>query len=302
MKAIKLLSAMSLLFIFIFSASNTANAQEATNKGGTTNEQSKIAKTPAETLNPNIPIRRADENYRIGLQDVLEVTVYRHPELSQLNLRMDDTGKIHLPRIDTPILAICKTENDLSAEIANFYKQNYLRDPYVNVFIKERNSQPLSVIGAVQKPGQFFTNRQLTLIELLTYAGGQNVLIAGTKIQVVSAGGISGCNGDTKVQTAENKEKDVVAFSGYNLDDVLKGKVNPVMKPGDIVIVLDAEQIYVTGNVVTPKSVQLKQNFTLTQAIASAGGILPATKKNVVRIVRPERRKRFKAGTCLQFE
>ena len=60
------------------------------------------------------------------------------------------------------------------------------------------------------------------------------------------------------------------------------------MRPGDIVVVLEADQIYVTGNVIKPQAIPLKQTITLTQAIAAAGGILPATKQTQVRIVRQE--------------
>jgi polysaccharide export outer membrane protein len=286
MKAIKSLSVVCFLFIFIFSFSTRISAQEIIKKQETTNEQPKPDKLPAETLNSNVISKSGEERYRIGLQDILEVSVYRHPELSQPNIRMDETGRINLPRIDTSILAVCKTENELQTEIANLYRQSYLREPYVRVFVKEQNSRPLSVIGAVLKPGQFFTNRRLTLIELLTFAGGQDVARAGTKIQIVSAGGISGCSADSNTENPETKESEIMAFTSYKLDDVLRGKVNPVMKPGDIVIIAEVEQAYVTGNVVRPTAINLKQTLTLTQAIAAAGGTLPSTKKSVVRIVR----------------
>ncbi len=279
MNAVKSLTAVCFLFALVFSTA----AQETTDK-------SDAAKTTAvEKIQPEVltavknvaDTKRGDERYHIGLQDVLEINVYKHPELSQPNIRMDDEGKIRLPRIDTAIVAMCKTENELGAEIAGLYKQNYLRDPYVTVFVKEQNSQPMSVIGAVEKPGSFFTNRRLTLLELLSFAGGQDVNKAGSKIQVARVGGISGCRLE-----ANSEADDAPTFFSYNLEDVLKGKTNPLMRPGDIVVVLEAEQAYVTGNVLKPQSITLKQTVTLTQAIAAAGGILPATKKADVRIVR----------------
>lgn len=281
MKAVKLLS---LFWFLVFGVTSVATVYpQAAKTDGTDKEQTNASPIRGETIQANI--KQNEERYRIGLHDVLEVTVYRHPELSQPNIRMDETGRIRLPRIDASILAICKTENELSAEIVNLYKQNYLRDPYVTVFVKEQNSQPLSVIGAVEKPGNFYTNRRLTLLELLSFAGGQDVEKAGTKIQVARVGGISGCK--TNV-SAENGEPEGVTFFSYVLSDVLKGKENPVMRPGDIVVVLEADQVYVTGNVLKPQSIPLKQKITLTQAIAAAGGILPATKQSEVRVVRQE--------------
>ena len=282
MKAIKLLP----LFCFLVLGGLLSVADvyaQTTNTADAEKEQSKISPIKADTIQASI--KQNEERYRIGLHDVLEVMVYRHPELSQPNIRMDETGRIRLPRIDGSILAICKTENELSAEIINLYKQNYLRDPYVTVFVKEQNSQPLSVIGAVEKPGNFYTNRRLTLLELLSFAGGQDVEKAGTKIQVARVGGISGCKSSV---SAENGESESVTFFSYVLSDVLKGKENPLMRPGDIVVVLEADQVYVTGNVLKPQSIPLKQKITLTQAIAAAGGILPATKQSEVRVVRQE--------------
>lgn len=300
MKAIKSSLFVSFALIFAFSiCSPSARAQQQqqtpVNKNEAVRQLPPAAEIPSATPIPNAVVKRGgsgsggEERYRIGLQDVLEVNVYRHPELSQPNIRMDEAGRIRLPRIDASILAICKTENELSAEIIALYKQNYLRDPYVTVFVKEQNSQPLSVIGAVEKPGNFFTNRRLTLLELLSFAGGQDVEKAGSKIQVARVGGISGCKLDGgNGAAAENTPDDAPTFFTYNLADVLKGKTNPVMRPGDIVVVLEAELAYVTGNVLKPQSVSLKQSVTLTQAIAAAGGMLPATKQNKIRIVRQE--------------
>lgn len=283
MKSIKLVCVL----LFLVSSSNTYSQTPKTVE--TEKKPTTTTTIPSEIIQANI--KQSEERYRIGLHDVLEVTVYRHPELSQPNIRMDETGRIRLPRIASSILAICKTENELSAEIVSLYKQNYLRDPYVTVFVKEQNSQPLSVIGAVEKPGNFYTNRRLTLLELLSFAGGQDVEKAGTKIQVARVGGISGCQTNSANETAQS---DGVTFFSYELADVLKGKENPVMRPGDIVVVLEADQVYVTGNVFKPQAIPLKQKITLTQAIAAAGGVLPATKKSEVRIVRQEQGSKIK--------
>lgn len=296
MKAIKFIARLSFVGIVAASSVWSAAAQETKsspeNKSQTTPvtnvEQPASDKISSAAAAQISSIKRNDERYRIGLQDVLEVTVYKHPELSQPNIRMDETGRIRLPRLDVSVMAICKTENELAVEIINLYKQNYLRDPYVTVYVKEQNSQPMSVIGAVEKPGNFFTNRKLTLLELLSFAGGQDIEKAGTKIQVARVGGISGCKVESGSETVANNETEGVTFFEYNLNDVLKGKVNPFMRPGDIVAVLESEQAYVTGNVYKPQSIQLKQPVTLTQAIAAAGGTLGATKKSQVRIVRQE--------------
>src|SRR5262249_21214122 len=74
----------------------------------------------------------------------------------------------------------------------------------------------------------------------------------------------------------------------YELSDTLKGsdKSNPYVRPGDIVNILEAEQIFVVGNVVRPSAIPLRGPITVSRAVAMAGGALPDTKHDRVRIVR----------------
>ena len=227
----------------------------------------------------NLQNSRANDKYRIGFQDTLEIQVFRHPELS-LMVNVSPDGTILMPRIDNPIVAVCKTERELSAFIGTLYK-NYLRNPFVNVRVAEQRSQPFAVIGAVEKPGTFYLNRKTRLVELLALAGGQDVEKAGAKIQIARIGNISGCQ-----ENDENADK--VEFISYKLNDVLEGKQNPFMQPGDIVSVLEAEEAYVIGEVVEPTKILLKQPITLTQAIAKANGLDKNAKTDKVIIQRQE--------------
>ena len=279
MKAFRFISIIGFLPLFVFAGVSVAFSQD--------NKETKPVETTQTTTQTVQPVltNKPTERYRIGLQDVLDIVISRHPELSLGNVRMDNEGRIRLPRIDAPITAVCKTETELANEIMDQYRKNYLRDPFVTVFVREQNSQPLAVMGAVQKPGNFMTNRRLTLLELISYAGGPDVEFAGTKIQVARVGGISGCT--VKDENAEKTEGDITFFS-YKLVDVVSGKTNPIMRPGDIVYVEKADQVYVTGNVVKPQPITLIENLTLTQAIAATGGMLPATKKSQVTLIRQE--------------
>jgi polysaccharide biosynthesis/export protein len=135
--------------------------------------------TPAQ--NPS-PINSAgnpndDGSYRVGPGDVLEVRVFGRSELGR-EQRIGNRGTIRLPFLEELQVA-CKTEEELAQLIAEKYKK-YLRDPQVDVFVKEYNSQPVAVIGSVAKPGRFQLQRRVRLLELLTFSGGP----------VQSAGGI----------------------------------------------------------------------------------------------------------------
>lgn len=238
---------------------------------------------PSETLigddtsDNQLAAKKPNEKYRIGFQDTLEIQVFRHPELSQV-VNVSPDGTILMPRIDKPITAVCKTERELAATVGTLYK-SYLRNPFVSVRAVEQRSQPFAVIGAVEKPGSFFLNRRVRLLELLAFAGGPKVEKAGAKIQVARIGNVAGC-------AEETDESDEVVFLGYKISDVMKGNENPWMEPGDIVSVLEAEEAYVVGNIIKPTKISLKEPVTLTQAIAIGGGLAPEAKTSRVTIQR----------------
>jgi protein involved in polysaccharide export with SLBB domain len=70
------------------------------------------------------------------------------------------------------------------------------------------------------------------------------------------------------------------------MSDIIEAKQKLIMQPGDIVSVMDADVVYVYGNVNKQGQVTLKEPITLTQAIASSEGLKPSTRRNNVRILR----------------
>lgn len=223
----------------------------------------------------------SNERYRIGYQDTLQIMVYRHPELS-VPVSVNPNGMIFLPRMEKPIVAVCKTERELANEIAAEYKKNYLKDPFVDVRATDQKSQSFGVIGSVEKPGYFFINKKLQLLELLAFAGGPNKE-AGTRMMVARTGSSSFCKNDTPV--ADEQDKDIQLYD-FKIRDVQEAKVNFLMQPGDIVSVLEADFVYVVGNVNKPGRIPLKNPITLTQAIATAEGFKPASKKDTITVFR----------------
>jgi polysaccharide export outer membrane protein len=231
------------------------------------------------------PVSQGDTRYRIGAGDVLELRVLKAPELSRDAMRVDQHGMIHVPMIDDELQAACLTEGELAQRIATLYLK-YKKHPHVDVFVKEFQSQPVAVVGAVNAPGQFKLQRQVRLLDLLTYAGGPAER-AGQSIQIVHAGGPSLCESPVEMNAGETA---VGGFVTYKLSDTLLGQsdANPYVRPGDIVSVLAADQIYVIGNVVKPSAIPLKEPTTVSRAIAMAGGLGQDGKKSRVHIVRQQ--------------
>lgn len=218
------------------------------------------------------------EKYRIGSGDVLSVSIYGRPQLSRDALRVDGNGTIRLPLIEDEVKAACKTESELAQEIAERYLK-YLKNPRVEVYVKEFNSKPVAIMGAVTKPGQFQVKRPIRLLELLALAGGPTDK-AGEEIIVSRAERAAVCGNTDVVNTNEN--------FAFVLKSVVSGEsnANPYINPGEVVTIKEAEQVYVVGNVLRPTGLLLKKQVTITQAIAMAGGLLPDTKKENVRLIR----------------
>jgi polysaccharide export outer membrane protein len=225
-----------------------------------------------------------DSRYRIGPGDVLAIIVRKAPELSQEAVRVDQRGMIRIPMIKGEINAACRTESELANQVATLYLE-YKNDPSVEVFVREFQSRPVSVIGAINSPGQFRLQRQVRLLELLSFAGGP-AATAGRVINVIHAGGPNICEKGPSSEEADANSQGIAVFK---LNDTLKGKedANPFVQPGDIVQLPEADQVFVVGYVMSPRAIPLKdKQITVSRAVAMAGGPQRESKTSKIKIVR----------------
>jgi polysaccharide export outer membrane protein len=264
----------------------TAFAQDNGGAAGNSAPSSSTSSGPAVVTGAGNSMSRDEGNaaYRIGPGDVLDIRVFNRPQLSR-EARVDNEGLIQMPLLEAPIKAACLTESELSKTIATAYLK-YQRNPYVSVFIKEFSSQPVAVIGAVEKPGQIILRRRMRLFDAITVAGGPSKL-AGSTVEIAHTGHGSICDGQP---TQADPDPDDVrgGFVAFTLKATLRGdeRSNPWLQPGDYVRVPEAENVMVVGNVHEPKTVALQQAMTVSEAIARAGGPIRDTKLNQVRILR----------------
>ena len=227
------------------------------------------------------PAYSQDDRYRIGTGDVLDIRIFNRPQLSREAVRVEGSGMIRMPLIDTEIQASCLTEGELAKEISTRYSKFY-KNLQVDVFIKEYHSRQVAIIGAVNDQSRFELQRRVRLLELLTYAKGPSPR-AGQTINIVHSTAASPCKKDDDTDAS-------AAFTSYKLSDVLQGdpKSNPYLEAGDIVTLPEADQVYVVGNVFSPLTIALKEPITLTRAIAMAGGLKQDTRKDKIRVLRQE--------------
>lgn len=253
----------------------SATVTQSTSAGGPSQSASLVAAARTDR----------DDRYRIGSGDVLDIRVFNKPILSRENVRVNGNGMIRMPLIEEDIMAACLTESELGKEIATRYLK-YQNHPQVDVFIKEYQSQPVAVIGAVNQPSQFKLQRRVKLLELIAFANGPQQERAGRNVNVVH-GEPSRLICRASTPTTED---DIVktGLNTYKLKDTLAGLdgANPYVQPGDIIYIPEADQAYVIGNVVRPTPISLREPVTVSRAIAMAGGPQPDSRKEKIRIVR----------------
>jgi polysaccharide export outer membrane protein len=220
------------------------------------------------------------QRYRIGAGDVLDIRILNRPQLSREAVRVEGDGTIRMPLIEGEIQAACKSEGELANEISKRYLR-YYRNPQVDVFVKEYHAREVALIGAVQEQGRYQMQRRLRLLELLSFAKGPTDK-AGQTVNIVRGPrtDLCGINGESVAEEG--------GFISLNLNDTLRGeeKSNPYVQSGDVITIPEAQQVYVVGNVYSPKPLPLKEPISVSRAIAMAGGPLRDSKTDRIHIVR----------------
>lgn len=131
-----------------------------------------------------IPAEPADATprpYLIGPKDVLNITVFREPQLSAERIEVDSGGQIMVPLIGK-VQAGGKTAESLSGEIQTAMLQ-YLKNPRVWVSVTS-NSETIAVEGAVNQPGVFPISGKSSLIEALALARSPTTVAAQDQVLV----------------------------------------------------------------------------------------------------------------------
>ncbi len=206
-------------------------------------------------------------DYQIGPEDLLQITLYNIPDSEAritprtVAVRVSQQGLISLPLLgDVRVagLTAARLETELKK---NFEK--YIYSPQVGVFIAEYR-QRVSVIGAVQKAGVIELTGPKTIIDILAMAGGVTDK-AGTQVHIYR-------------QSPKGRESYVIDLlqvtsnaSLINADNV--SLITTPVQPGDVINVPPAGMFFIDGAVRNPGSYALGRHYSLTQALAVAGGI-----------------------------
>jgi polysaccharide biosynthesis/export protein len=225
-------------------------------------------------------------NYLLGPGDILDVRIFGQPDLNS-TAEIDSDGNISsLPFLETPIPAKCRTEKQVQKDIADAYGK-YLKKPQISVRIAQRNSrQPATVFGAVRQATRVQMQRKVRLNELMAASGGFTERASGT-IQILHTEPVM-CPGPGEEAEAAPIEGTAIPLTLVKISELRGGKpeANPVIRPGDYILVTEAEPVYITGSVVSPQGVFMREQLTLGRALAMVGGARKEAKTSDIRIYR----------------
>jgi polysaccharide export outer membrane protein len=155
--------------------------------------------------------------YKIGPQDVLDISVFEVPELTR-SVQVADNGTINLPLVGI-VPTRDRTPQDLERDLTQRLGARYLQSPQVSVFVREYNSQRVTVEGAVKSPGIYPLRGKTSLLQFIAQAGGPNTDTASDTVLVFRQ---------------EGGRRSVARF---NIDDIRDGKAtDPAMQAGDVIV------------------------------------------------------------------
>jgi polysaccharide biosynthesis/export protein len=221
--------------------------------------------------------------YRISPNDLIEIKIDKAEELSG-TYPVTAAGSITMKFLGR-ITVQGKTSDEIATQIADGLRGRYLIEPDVRVVVTQRSGQSYFIQGAVRSPGLFQIQGRLTLLELITIAGGLAENHGSTAYlirKVKPAAAAINVSATTEAPQAgeaaeENGKADEVAkfeLVKANISGLLKGNLNNniLVEGGDIVNIPPTDVFFVSGAVQAPGSFPLKAGTTLRQAISLAQG------------------------------
>lgn len=206
----------------------------------------------------------------IGPGDLVSVTVFETPELST-SVRVNQNGDAEIPVLGAVHLAGLSTQ-EASIVLENAYRtRGLLLDPHITVSETEFASQGASVLGEVRTPGVYPTLGSRRLMDMISLAGGVSTT-AGRLASIIHRG----------------DPQHPVQIALQPTPAALHAQQNPVIQPGDTIVVAKAGVIYVLGDVLRPGGILVDNNERLSviEALSLAGGMNKTAALSQTKLVR----------------
>lgn len=181
------------------------------------------AEPPAPAKEQQVPpaASAVSENYIIGPGDVVQVFVWRQPDLS-ISVPVRPDGKISTPLVED-MVAVGKTPSNLARDMEKVLAE-YIHSPEVNIFVTQPSNlfSQVKVIGEVRQQLSIGYREGLTVLDVILQAGGLGQFAAGNRAHVV------------RVENGKERRIPVRLHDLLNKGDL---KHNLPMLPGDVLVV-----------------------------------------------------------------
>ncbi|PUA18726.1 polysaccharide export protein EpsE [Glaciimonas sp. PCH181] len=205
----------------------------------------------------------------LGAGDALKISVFGNPDLS-LETKVSEAGNITFPligNVNVNGLSTSDAEKKISGLLID---GGFLRNAEVNILVTELQSQQVSILGQVLRPGRYPISGTRNVTDMLAVAGGV---------------GPEGGDTATVVRTRDGKTTKQV----INLVEMIQSsdmKENLTLINGDMVYVDRAPKFYIYGEVQHPGGYRLERNMTVVQALSIGGGLTPRGTERGLRVKR----------------
>lgn len=211
----------------------------------------------------------------VGPGDTLAITVYGQPDLGA-RVTVDMDGRITVP-FAGELMVDGLSSTAIGREIAQALRQQgYLLDPQVAVEVVSVRSQVVSVLGEVMQPGRYPIEGRLTLLEVLSMAGGLKPEAADTAVLLRRGQDESTTPAQTIKLSAGTRRIPTVQAS------------NTLLQTGDVVFVGEMPRFYIYGEVTRPGSYPMEPELNVMRAVSLAGGLTQRASERRIEIRRTD--------------
>lgn len=206
---------------------------------------------------------------QLGAGDVLKISVYGNPDLA-LETRVSEAGEITYPLVGNVALgglSVSAAEKKLGGLLES---GGFLRKAQVNIIVTQLQSQQVSVLGQVNRPGRYPIEGKRSLMDMLAMAGGVSQ-DGGDAVSLIRKR-----NGKTTREIIDIV--DMVRSADLNRDLDVAGN--------DVIFVERAPRFYIYGEVQRPGAFRLERSMTVLQALSVGGGLTQRGTERGIRIKR----------------
>ena len=217
------------------------------------------------------------DNYQIGPNDVLSVTVWNQADVSGKYI-VEHDGTFTFPLVGR-VTTAGRTVRALEVELTRMLGDGIFKNPHVTVSVVEYRSKRVFLVGELRQPGTYTINDELRLIEALSRAGSVTPAAA-DHVLVVRPAAAVGPVLPGQDKTAEVIQIDLRSLQGGEFSQ------NIVLRDGDTVFAPRAATVFVYGHVRSPGSYAVSKRTTVLQALSLAGGATDFGATNRIKIIR----------------